>query len=111
MSDNNHYSRSINPSGAASESFSADGDIASTTTVASGDTTAGDVTLALPGQVPAAGATVTVVKPVGANDLTIGVQTGESLDGAVDADVTLAAGAAYLSAVFVSTGASWAQIA
>lgn len=111
MSDNNFFQRSINVDGNAAESLAAAGDIGSASTVVAVDTTSGSFQVDLPDQVGAAGQQITVVKTVAANDLTIGVQTGDELDGVTDNTTSiLTAAGAYASAVFVSTGASWAQV-
>ncbi len=111
MSDQGMFQRNINSDGAAAQSFDGDGDIDSTSSVVAVDTTDANVTVSLPSQLASAGMTITVVKPIAANDVIIVVQTGDSLDGVVDAPVSiLAAAGAYASLTFVSTGASWANI-
>jgi len=111
MSDQGMFQRNINSDGAAAQAFAEAGAIASTTSVAVVDTTAGDVAVSLPDQLAAAGMTITVVKLVAANILTIGVTDPlNSLDGAADGSVDIIAGTAYGSLTFVSTGDSWANI-
>lgn len=110
MADQNHFEKSINAASVGAQALSADGDISSTSTVVTVDSTAGDVSVNLPGQAAAAGSQITVVKLVSANNVIVKVQSGDSLGGVVDATDTLATGTAYLVGVYASTGDSWAKV-
>jgi hypothetical protein len=110
MADQNHFERSINAASAGAQALDADGNIAPTTTVVTVDSTSGDVSVLLPAQLAAAGAQITVVKTVAANNVIVKPQTGESLGGVVDNTDTLATGTAYLVGVYASTGSSWAKV-
>ena len=108
MSDNNFFQRSINVDGNSSQSVSAAGDIGSGTTVVAADTTAAAYTVSLPDQVGAAGQTIT--EWLGQIGDRAQPQTGDSMAGVVDATAAIAAGTAYASLTFVSTGSSWASV-
>lgn len=107
------FQRNINSDGAASQDFAfadAGSTIDSTSSVVAADTSGGAYTLLLPDQVAAAGLSITVVSVDATSILTIGVQTGDALDGTTDGTVAIAAGVGYASLTFVSTGSSWANV-
>jgi len=112
MSDQGFFQRSINSEGFAGQSVTEAGNIAGTASVVTATTVvATPYTILLPDQVANAGRTVTVVNVTGSAILTVGVQSGDSLDGIVDGDSAgLAVALAFQT--FVSMGsAGWLIIA
>jgi hypothetical protein len=112
MADQNHFDRSINTAAAGFQTLSADGNASSSTAVLEVITSDGNVTVTLPSQSASTGTSITLVKPDDDNDVTVAVQSGDSMDGSVDdTSFILSAAGAWATAVFSSTGSSWVRVA
>ena len=110
MSDQGFYQRTINlGSGGSVEYFTEDGSASSNVSVMIADTTIVYIPL-LPDSVVTAGQTVVVVHIGGPNDLRVGVQPGQYLNGVLVGSVLIGI-PDYSFGVFASLGADgWVQI-